>query len=244
MYKYTHEVRGYETDMFAQVPPSMLVRMAVEAATLASVEEGVSREFIFPALGAVWMLSRLELRQSRVIRDGERLRIDATYIEATSVSYLRRLIFSVDGEPAAVCDMESIVVDFDKRRILRPEVLLPLIKEHVRDDNEEQPVPVHRLRVSGELEHIRDIEVRRYDCDLNGHLTAPRYADYVCECSGYWDETPKMCEYLHIEYSGESRPGERLNIFASGESKKMLMKAVREDGKAAFSAEIRTADMQ
>ena len=90
------------------------------------------------------------------------------------------------------------------------------------------------------MNHAFDLPIRSYDCDRNGHVAGYRYADFVCEAAGYWDQgRHQKADRLRIEYSAECLPGDTLSLHTAPSPEGTFVKGVKQDGRLSFKACLR-----
>ena len=138
MRSFEHRIRPFETDIFGLAPPSMLLRLAVEAYMGQITAENAEREKRRRELGAVWMLARLRLEQYKPIEIGDKLLIETSPGFVEGGTYVCTADFSRGGDEVASCQIATMAVLMSARRIIRPSVLAisqirPIIKSRPQD---------------------------------------------------------------------------------------------------------------
>ncbi len=211
-----------------------MLRIAIDGVARQSELEGVSFESMENAIGAVWMLARLKYEQLLPVHGGEPVFADVSYRSITGGTYTRVIEFRNSKEElTAVATMSSMAVDKETRHILRTKVVEELFSE---DPLLEGISPVKRIRIREELPKIGESVVRYGDCDINGHLSGPAYADVVCEVLGYWSGEAKLCMELQIDYSAECPPGSVITLYGKTDNGTFVVQGVRQDGITSFTA--------
>lgn len=199
MARYEYKIRSLETDLHANVKPKTMLRIAIDGVARQSDYEGVSFERMEKEIGAVWMLARLKYEQFLPIHGGETVFAEVSYRSIAKGTYIRVIEFRNSKEElAGMTTMASMAVEKETRHILRTNVVEDLFSEAPLSG---AMSPIKRVRIREELPQIGETVVRYGDCDVNGHLSGPAYADVVCETLGYWSGQPMLCKELQIDYS-------------------------------------------
>ena len=222
-----------ESDISGYIRPSVLCSLSMDCTMTETAAEGASNQRMRDEFGAAWMLARLRLRQFRPLNMDDTITLRATPRAIVGGAYVRCADIFRGDDSVARCDMVFMVVGIEDRKIIRPR---DIDKYWYKPPAETPAAELHRLHFRGDSEHVTDIQVRRYDCDKNGHLTSRRYIDYVCESSGYWNGAPKLAKELQIEYMNECRPGETISIDRIWQDGRQLLRGMKPDGHAAFCA--------
>lgn len=234
MARYEYKIRSLETDIHDNVKPKTMLRIAIDGVSRQSDLEGVSFERMEKETGAVWMLARLKYEQLRPVRGGEMLNVDVSFRTVTGSTYVRTIEFrNARDELAARAVMASMAVEKETRRILRTRTIEELFAAQPAQDSQSV---IKRVRIREELPEMGESVVRFGDCDVNGHLSGPAYADVVCEALGYWSGGPALFTELQLDYSAECPPGSRLRLYGKLENGAFEMRGIRQDGVISFSA--------
>lgn len=236
MASFKYGIRLLETDIFDNIKPRTMLRLAIDGVSRQSALEGAPFELLLEKKNAVWMLARLKYEQFLPVRGGSDIFVDITPRTIDGGIYYRVAEYHLpSGELAAQCLMASMAVDCSTRKILRAGDIDNLFSQPPR---EAPDLPMKRIRVKKKtLSPIGESYVRFGDCDLNGHLSAAAYADIVCEAQGYWEGSPKLCTELHLDFNAECAPGSRLALIGYNEGESFFMRGILEDGRPSFTAE-------
>ena len=222
-----------ETDMSGYIRPSVLCALSMDCTMTATNADGASNQRLREEFGAVWMLARLRLRQFVPLNMDDSVTLQTAPRVIVGGGYLRCVDIRRNDEPVARCDMVFMVVSIKDRKIVRPR---DIDKYWFNPPADNPSTELRRLHFRGDIEHVSDLQVRRYDCDANGHLTSRRYIDYVCECGGYWDGAPKLARELQVEYMNECHPGELISVDRVFQEDRQLLRGTKPDGRVAFCA--------
>lgn len=241
MARYEYKIRSLETDRFDNVKPKTMLRIAIDAVSRQSDYEGVSFDRMEKLIGAVWMLARLRYEQYLTVRGGETIFAEVSSRSISGGTYTRVIRFTnAAGELAALSTMASMAVEKQTRHILRTKTVEELFSEAPMPD---EGRTLKRIRIREELPLLGHDVVKYGDCDMNGHLSGPSYADVVCEALGYWKDGPKLCQELQIDYSAECPPETVLSLRGRSGSDGFVIQGIRQDGVISFSSEGRFRDI-
>lgn len=234
MARYEHVIRSLETDIFNNVKPKTLLRLAIDSVSGQSDLEGVSFARMKEETGAVWMLARLKFCQFEPICGEQKIHVDVSRRSISAGTYVRVIEFRTQEEVLAVrCTMASMAVNSETRHILRSSSLENMFT--AAQSEVQVPAP-KRIRVREELPELGRSLVRFGDCDMNGHLSGPAYADIVCEALGYWEGGAKVFTSLQIDYSAECPPGKEIVLRGKCSENDFIMQGMRHDGVLSFTA--------
>ena len=234
MARYEYRIRSLETDIHDNVKPKTMLRIAIDGVSRQSDHEGASFERMEKEIGAVWMLARLKYEQFLPVRGGETLFADVSGRTLERGTYIRTIEFRNSSETlAGKTTMVSMAVEKKTRHILRANAVERLFSHAPLPEG---APPLKRVRLRDELPQIGEITVRYGDCDVNGHLSGPAYADVVCEALGYWSGQPVLCRELQIDYSAECPPGSVVALQGKKDGEAFELRGIRQDGIISFTA--------
>lgn len=226
-------IMDFQTDIFGNLPPSALVRLAIESSTREAKLEGISFERLKEEFDATWMAARIRLETERPVCGGNILTAEVTPSAVKRGCFYRQITFFCGDERVGRCVTACMPVVIGERRILRPETLY----DGYSVSGPAPDIPeMHRLRSRERGDHICDITVRGWDCDFNGHMTAARYADFACEAAGYWTGMPKLMRSMQIDYCAECYVGEVLSMSGKQTEDGLIVTGVHFNGRTAFLA--------
>ena len=227
-------VEVMEGDLFRQLPPKLILEHCLSCILTDMREEGGSREALYDAVGAVWMLSHMQFTQEAAIVAGDVLLLRVSPRMEKRSCYLYDVEILRGTE--AVVNLQATFVPVDKasRHIVRIAQLADLWKT---PPQEARASTMHRLRPRCELVPCGSDEVRFSDCDVNGHMTSGAYLSMACNALDYWNsDAPRRMRMMQMDYSSEVYPGTALH-FVRGESDGVrYVRGIKPDGKIAFTA--------
>jgi acyl-CoA thioesterase FadM len=226
-------IRYLETDIYDNAKPSTMIRLGIDGVSQKAEQEGAPFEKLLEEINAVWMLARLRYEQFLPVRGGDTLSVEITPRSIEGSIYFREAFYyNKAGSLAAKCTMASMAVEKDTRHIFRASEIDRMFEQPPR---EIESLGLRRLRVREDLPDTAKAFVRYSDCDANGHLAGTAYADFACECAGYWD-SPKLCTELQIDYSSECPAGSTIELASKHSEDGFLLRGTRQDGTLSFTA--------
>ena len=116
-----HIVWGYDCGYGGPFKPLSLANYFQEAAGDHAAKLGIGMDDMFPR-GLTWMLSRIDIKAERLPSKGDRVTVK-TWPSGTSKVFALRYMELLDeaGNLMAGALYEYLIVDFNSRRIVRPE---------------------------------------------------------------------------------------------------------------------------
>lgn len=225
---------GDEMDYFCVMSPCSYQKIAEAAVYEANLRRGLEMHRMMQELSATWMTASMHLEICKDVSAAGPAEVYTGPVEVNNVLLTQHLEVRRDGAAVARCEINTMSVNFETRKVIRPEVILahygvPVIRG---------TGSMARLVMPEDMALRETIRVRYSDCDLNQHLRAYKYTDYVCDAAEYWSgPEPKQCRHLYIEYSGECRAMQPLRIYTKPDGAKgTFVKGVRDDGRDSFKA--------
>ncbi len=227
-------ITGDETDYFHYVSPTSYQKIAEAANYHATKRAGLEMHRMMEEMDATWMTASMHLEICEDIFDPGPAEVYVDPMVINRVVLTQCLEVRRDGKPIARCEINTMSVNAKTRKIIPPEKIL----EHYGIPVIQGTGSMARLVMPEDMELLETICVRYSDCDLNQHLRAYRYTDYVCDAAEYWAGAErKKGRHLYIEYSGECRAKNLLYLYKKDDGAGgTYVKGVREDGRDSFKA--------
>lgn len=237
MYSRQIKIQSYDVDRDGNLKWSSLMRHFQQIARENLDEFGMTYDFL-RARGIVFVLTKYRIRVL------DRMRADVQYRFTTSpcaihgVSFIRDFLVTDDtGHRFAEASSTWIIIDYEKRSILRPSKL-PLPIEP--DDRLVDFLPERsRNPVSEAPDAVYHTAVTFSQLDSNNHLNNCNYADIMID--GMFENMlpmPLCCE-IEMSYEHEAKCGSQLALKYYQESDALLAVCENQtDGNICFSAVI------
>ena len=233
MSEYSRTVYPMECDYNRFLPPSAILRQALDYILEDIKRDGCDRSVIYPKCGAVWMISRMRFYQYRNITAGEVI----SYHTFPRVIENGHYIFYVEifcaDELVVRFDTVFIPVNAAERKVMSVERLEPLWTAPPR-----QAQSKYLVRLDMDCEYVKGGKqtVRLSDCDSNRHLTSPGYLALICDELRFWGGEPQLMEFMQVDYASEVMPGTELSFEVGERGGDRLIRGYKPDGKLAFSS--------
>lgn len=230
--KVETRLRDGVMDYFGYVSPSELLREADRSNILQSDAEGVGFLRMKDTLGATWMLVQVLMEFRKPARAGQSVTMETTNHEDFGVAILRRTSLQSHGKELLRVSTKILPVYLKERKVVPPEKLTSLWTLPAGAQGED----LERIVLPENLTLFEEVPVRYRDCDMNGHMTAYRYLDLVCEAIGYWGEHLHLLRRMQIDYRKECLPGDSLRILHGTENGRHYVGGFKPDGTCSFAA--------
>lgn len=229
----THEVLPFETDMYGNMFPSQLLRYAMHASAERLYVDCLDKAIERSGLNAGWMLARIKIEQSSPVRAGDVIEIRCSQRAVQGAAYVRQVRILRGGEAVAICLLMWMLIDMDKRRILR----VSEIEKHTDLLPEPVSLPeISRLTLRKDMPERARCTVLRSDCDVNGHLSSANYVDIICDRFDFWTQGPQRMRSLQLDFHSEFLPEDEIVLFAETSDNTTAVRGAHASGSAGFSA--------
>ena len=169
-------VYRYDGDFLGNIQPGSILRYAQQIATAQCTALGID-DSVYARTHTAYLLARLAFHVARLPRVDERLTL-VTQPEAMHHAVNKRLtcIYDEQGEECVFVDSRWVLIDTDKRTILRnhPEEF----SNHPWAGKLPRSLPM-RIKKLTDAETVATLRADYSLCDMNGHLNNTRYADII-----------------------------------------------------------------
>jgi acyl-ACP thioesterase len=207
------EVGAYQVHPHGNMRISCLADFFQEIAWKHADSEGFGRSLLEQQL--MWALSRIEIKVSQFPRWGDRLRIfTGGRGQAGAFAFREFLVWNEQEEVVARAMSSWLLVHIEKKRILKPESVLPSALFNPQVAPNWQPI---KLEASGlEIAH-ENIPVQHSDLDVYNHVNNTSYIRWVENCAATQGIFPTQ---LAVNYLSECKGGDvvHLTLLGSGNS--------------------------
>ncbi|MCE5170637.1 thioesterase [Paenibacillus profundus] len=212
-WRETHDIQSDNSDYKRDCRLSTLLEWMQRAADAQIASFGVSLDELI-GQGMAWMLVTVDVELQRLPRYGETIEIETWSKGAKGVQWQRDYqIYGPDRELLAEARTVWVLVDLNKRRILRASAFPYEIPVNAEDSVGEAP---HKADIPADtvLEHAYDLKVRLSSIDMNGHLNNARFAD-ICLDALTQKQLERGIARFHITYHQEVAPGDEMTVLRS-----------------------------
>ena len=235
-YTQKFTVYRHDGDHLGNVKPGALLRYAQQIATTHAEAAGLTDE-VYTATRTAFVLAKLALHIDRTPRVDEELTL-VTQPERCKRAVNKRITHFYDADGAEVATMDSrwVLIDTEKRMILRkhPE---QFADQWAEDVPLELPIKLPRIAPE-DCEVLGEQQAVYSRCDMNGHLNNTRYADIVCDAVPWevWD-TAHIRDFT-ISYHREVPRGESFTLRRARLAEDTFYFEGEREGKSAFEAQL------
>ncbi len=163
--------------------PSSVLTAMQEATFYAQKAMGIAWTDLAP-LGALWVVSRINVDLKRLPRLGERITVRAISLKPVKILFPWRFVITGEGgEELGGCKALWNLMDASSRRV----TVLPGVIEKVQYQAQEpgyQEVPEAAAELEGLSPLKAAVRPLYTDLDINGHVSHIRYIDWCCNRLG------------------------------------------------------------
>ncbi|MGE4353631.1 MAG: hypothetical protein AB7D36_06065 [Oscillospiraceae bacterium] len=231
MSTFTHVLQPMYTDCYSQASPAELARLIIGDTVIQMDYDGIPRQRLVVEKHGVWMADKFRLEQFKPITFLREMTIALSQRRERGVRVYYTASVMCSGEPIANAQICFVAVAYEDRRILRLAELAPMWNTPAQTCE-----PMRKARFTGEMRLKKTEHVRYSDCDLNHHLSSPKYLDFVCDVTDYWTGAEKLCALMQIDFVSECLPDSELRLFTAQNSDAGYVRGAHADGKTAFDA--------
>ncbi len=224
------EVGAYQVHPHGGMRISCLADFFQEIAWKHADSEGFGRSLLEQQL--MWALSRIEIKVSQFPRWGDCLRIFTGGRGQAGVFAFREFLVWNEQEQVVARAMSSwLLVHIEKKRILKPESVLPSALFNPLDSPSWQPI---KLESSGPIQDTSLIQVQHSDLDLYNHVNNTSYIRWVENRVAVQGLFPSQ---IAINYLAECKAGDEVSLTLLGPDSSPFLQG-RVLGKLVFEAQI------
>ena len=235
-YTQTYTICRHDGDHHGNAKPGALLRYGQQIATMHAEAAGLNDE-LYAATHTAYVLAKLALHIDRTPRVDETLTV-TTRPERCKRAVNKRITFFNDaaGRQVAVLDSRWVLIDTDKRLILRkhPEAFNDCWAEDVPFE-----LPMKMVKaVPEDCAPAGEYTATYSRCDMNGHMNNTRYVDILCDALPWnvWDEGE--ARDLKVYYHREVPRGASFALLQAQTGEKQYYFCGQREEKAAFEASI------
>ncbi len=196
---------------------------------------GVGYEKLFEQ-GMAWVISRFRLQIIQPPGWLDTIKIK-TWPSGLDKFFANRefLVYNDRDEVIAKASSAWLIIDFNSRRLLKPEPLNSIAYSY----NSERPFEegLQRLHPAKEEEKLATYEVRWSDMDKNQHVINTKYIEQVIDTLYAYKGFEQVKE-VNMNYQHECLKGDRLELFGHAENGLFICRAENQKGQTAYTAQI------
>lgn len=225
------EVGAFQVHPHGGMRISCLADLFQEIAWKHADSEGFGRSLLEQKL--MWALSRIEIKVNQFPRWGDRIRIfTGGRGQAGAFAFREFMVWNEQEEVVARAMSSWLLVHIEKKRILKPESVLPSALFNPRNAPSWQPI---KLDPSGPLQDTSLIQVQHSDLDLYNHVNHTSYIRWVENIVADRGFFPTI---LSVNYLSECKASDEVSIIMLGADSSPYIQG-RVEGKLVFEAQVK-----
>lgn len=235
-YEKVITISSSQVDLYNHLRPSALLQEFQDVSTEHATLQNMGREYLVEHCHACWILARVWFRLRRPLSLGEQVTLRTWHRGGKGLILYRDLDVLVQGELVGEATAAWVVADLDDRKMLRPGSV-----DTIRDAQSPQQVKEKQLkliRCPSDRRGLFERTIRYSDLDVNGHMNNTKYADVILDALAPQELSGRFISELQLNYSGECKAGETMEIGRSDQPGFCYIDGVDRDGKRRFEATI------
>ena len=179
----SYPIDSRDVDPWNHCKPSGLMGILQEAAVAAACELHASRPEMLEKYNLFWMLARMWYRLDRPLGWNETLTVRTWHRGGSGASCYRDFDLFVDGKPVGEAVSVWVLADVDTHRLAR----MSKIAEFQGTDGGAlcKDRTLSRFKLPDGMTAADHRAMHYSDTDINGHVNNVRYADFICDASGW-----------------------------------------------------------
>ena len=206
------------TDSRGLARPSTIIDFMQDIATRhaeqTGLAEGATRQHAF------WVLSRLRYEMKRPLRSYETVRVTTWPRQIKGALWYRDFRFEVNGEEVGTAVTGWAIVNWETRKLMRPQLLQAEIPEQIVG----KPEFLKGIRCP-ETVPCFDRVVRYSDIDVNRHLNNVKAVDILSDAFGLEQSETRWVYKMQVNYLNETRCGTTLHIRSCTQENSLIVAA-------------------
>lgn len=229
-------VYRHDGDHHGNAKPGALLRYGQQIATTHAEAVGLNDE-LYAATHTAYVLAKLALHVVRTPHVDEKLTL-VTQPERCKRAVNKRITryYDAAGQEVAVLDSRWVLIDTDKRLILRkhPEQFNDQWAEDVPFE-----LPMRMTKADpGDCRPVGEFTATYSRCDMNGHMNNTRYADVLCDALPWEVWNKGEVRDLMIYYHWEIPQGGRCALYTARTGESTYYFYGEREGKSSFEASL------
>ncbi len=208
--KTSFNVTSAETDMYSRLRLGGLVNYLIQSAIKSADDlgfgfRGLRKQQLF------WVLSRMTLEIYRPLKWYEQVEVETWPKSVEKIIYLRDFIVKDgEGNVAARATSGWLAVDLHSKRPKKVDGVEADYFTHLKDKNALEQSPEKLSPFEGKDQF--EIQSSYFDIDLNKHVTATRYIDWMMDTFSIEFHANNYPGKLSINYLKETKPKEIIRL--------------------------------
>lgn len=203
-------ITSADTDMEARIRLGSLVNLLIQSA----INSADNLEFGFRGIQQqklFWVLSRLTIEIYRPLMWYSEVEVETWPKDIEKLLYLRDYIIR-DNKQNIVAKATSgwLAIDRETKKPKKINGIHAYFFNHLKDKYavKEPPEKLNSVEKGDQFE----VNLTYYDIDLNRHVTATRYIDWIMDTFAFDFHTNNYPKRLSVNYMKETMPGEKIRF--------------------------------
>lgn len=215
--KYTVNdvVSCFDVDSNIRMKPVAFMNVAQEMATRAAEPYGFGYNDMLKK-NMAWVLSRMHFVFMDTPLWNDEIKVTTWHKGIGGPFFLRDFLISgADGSQKVVGTSSWVVLDLEKRAMVRMNDILDMIPDDsaCHENAIETPAPKVMMPRSAEPRLVRSEVLGYSDTDMNAHTNNARYMQHAMNCFDYAELQKLSVAEVFITFAHETRPGETLDLY-------------------------------
>lgn len=207
-------IESYDVQPNGNVKISSLLKLFQKAAG----DELLDTPFSFFNLASrnvAFVLTKMTVKILKDIKIYDEIQVITHPRKQHGASYPRDFIVKVNDETVALARSVWVLLDIEKRCILRPSSIADLGEIETSENDSFEIEDVRRIVDESSLQRTDVRTVCYSHLDMNNHLNNTYYSDFVFDCINPCEHTSDAGLYLQINYKNEARLSDKLDIICA-----------------------------
>ena len=212
--KYEFMAEPFHCDFSGRMFLGHLGNQMLNAADFHSTDRGFGMKYLM-TIQRSWVLSRLAIEMDEMPAQNERYNVE-TWVESAMKFFTQRNFF-VTGSDGRVYGYGRSVWAMIDTETRQPTDIYAIdngaINQWIVED---KPCPIEkggRVKMTGDAQLVRTIDVNYNDIDINGHVNSVKYIEHVLDL---WDIAwyrEHRIKRFEIAYVAETHQGDKLSFY-------------------------------
>lgn len=192
---YKYVLRYYEKDLNRNIKLVSLFNFMQDVAAMHAEKNGFGENFVF-SNNMAWFLLKLKLDIFENINDAEEIEIKTESRGISKLFAFRDFYFYNNNKLFAKANSQWALVDFDSKKIIKPQGILDLqAYEKKEDDLEFEKIP----NIENPM-YKKEFRIRFDDIDINKHVNNVNYPAWALECLAFEFRNKHIIKSVDIYY--------------------------------------------
>ena len=208
-------VSCFDVDSNIRMKPVAFMNVAQEMATRAAEPYGFGYNDMLKK-NMAWVLSRMHFVFMDTPLWNDEIKVTTWHKGIGGPFFLRDFLISgADGSQKVVGTSSWVVLDLEKRAMVRMNDILDMIPDDsaCHENAIETPAPKVMMPRSAEPRLVRSELLGYSDTDMNAHTNNARYMQHAMNCFDYAVVQKLSVAEVFITFAHETRPGETLDLY-------------------------------